>query len=66
MNSMMQRQRGFGLIELMVAMVIGLISTLAIFQTFAASFSNSCQIPGDAYRPPRCASDNACDPYWVR
>ncbi len=37
MNSMMQRQRGFGLIELMVAMVIGLISTLAIFQTFAAS-----------------------------
>lgn len=31
------RQAGFGLIELMVALVIGLISTLAIFQTFAAS-----------------------------
>lgn len=30
-------QNGFGLIELMVAMVIGLISTLAIFQTFSAS-----------------------------
>ncbi len=30
-------QRGFGLIELMVATVIGLVSTLAIFQTFSAS-----------------------------
>lgn len=30
-------QRGFGLIELMVAMVIGLVASLAIFQTFSAS-----------------------------
>lgn len=30
-------QRGFGLVELMVAVVIALVASLAIFQTFAAS-----------------------------
>jgi type IV pilus assembly protein PilW len=36
-QKLLSLQLGFGLIELMVALVIGLISTLAIFQTFAAS-----------------------------
>ena len=37
LNQKMNRQRGFSLVELMVAVVIGLIGTLVMFQVFAVS-----------------------------